>query len=76
MGLSDLVIGQSVFDLGVQIFCPDLSQRHFFCLCSGGISGAEVATMTCQALMGGPQSCFHFQEVDVFQRADKEPGCS
>lgn len=43
MGLSDLVIGQSVFDLSVQIFCSDSSQRHFFCLCAGGNSVAAVA---------------------------------
>lgn len=29
MGLSDLVIGQSVFDLSVQKFCSDSSQRYF-----------------------------------------------
>lgn len=29
MGLSDLVIGQSVFDLSVQIFCSDSWQRYF-----------------------------------------------
>lgn len=29
MGLSDLVIGQSVFDLSSQLFCSDSSQRYF-----------------------------------------------
>lgn len=48
----------------------------FFCLCAGG----EQCCWSChgshhQALMGLPHSCFHFQEVDIFQRADKEPGC-
>lgn len=44
MGLSDLVIGQSVFDLSIQTFCSDSSQSSF-CLRAGGNSVAEVAAV-------------------------------
>lgn len=71
MGLSDLVIGQSVFfGVSVQTFCSDSWQRPCFCWSSRGVWGRHR-----RALMALPHSRFHFQEVDVFQRADKEPGC-
>lgn len=84
MGLSDLVIGQSVFDLSVQIFCSDSAQRYFLLSepeetvlrkLAWRLGVAPSGHQALRSLMGRPHSCFHFQKVDIFQRADKESGC-
>lgn len=67
MGLSDLVIGHRIFFSRKKLpVLHKLFQDHII-----KPSGSALQHFK----MGWPHSCFYFQEVNVFQRSDKESGC-